>query len=139
MLYNFEHNSKTTDLGVLFLRLSVGGLMLVRHGWPKLQKLLNDDPIKFADPFGTGPEIALFLAVFAELICAFLIMIGGFTRAATIPLIITMIVAAFMIHGDDPFQKKEFAILYLIPFIFLLITGAGRFSLDARLSKNKTS
>lgn len=137
MLFSYEKNSRATDLGLLFLRLTIGGLMLYRHGLPKLEKLLTEDPIKFADPLGTGPEIALFLAVFAELICAGLVMIGGLTRAATIPLIITMVVAVFVIHADDPFNKMEFGLLYLIPFIFLLITGAGRFSLDARFSKNK--
>ncbi len=139
MLFSYEQNTKTTDLGLLFLRLSVGGLMLVQHGWPKLGKLMAEGPIKFADPIGTGPEIALYLTVFAELICAFLIMIGGLTRLSTIPLIITMLVAIFIVHGDDPFKKQEFALLYLIPFVLLLMTGAGRFSLDAFLRKNKTT
>lgn len=139
MLFSYEQNTKTTDLGLLMLRLTVGGLMLVQHGWPKLQKLMSEDPIKFADPLGTGPEIALYLTVFAEFICAILIMIGGLTRLSAIPLIITMFVAAFIIHSDDPFKKQEFALLYLIPFLLLLMTGAGRFSLDAFLKKNKTS
>lgn len=138
MLFNYEKNSNLTDLGILFLRITIGGLMLVRHGWPKLMKLLNDDPIKFADPFGTGPEIALALAVFAELLCALFIVFGFLTRASAIPLIITMLVAAFMIHGDDPFQKKEFAILYLIPFIFFLFSGGGRYAIDAMINKDKS-
>jgi putative oxidoreductase len=46
-----------------------------------------------------------------------------------------MVVAAFIIHGDDPFAKKEFALLYAIPFLTLVFTGAGKFSLDAKLGK----
>ena len=46
-----------------------------------------------------------------------LLIIGLFTRQAVIPLIITMLVAIFVIHGDDPFKDKEMAILYLIPYI----------------------
>ena len=43
-----------------------------------------------------------------------------------------MLVAAGLIHADDPWAKKEFALMYLLPFLALLFTGAGRFSLDAR-------
>ena len=46
-----------------------------------------------------------------------------------------MLVAAFIVHGEDPFQKKEFALLYAVPFLMLIFTGAGAFSVDARLKR----
>jgi len=136
MLFNFEKNSSKTDLALLLLRVTLGAMMFISHGLPKLQKLFGADPIKFADPFGIGMEASLWLTVFAEVVCALLLVIGLATRWAAIPLIITMLVAAFMIHWDDPFGKKEFALLYLIPFVVLLITGAGRYSIDKLLNKN---
>ncbi len=42
-----------------------------------------------------------------------------------------MLVAAFIIHGDDPFKKQEFALLYAVPCVALMLTGPGRLSLDA--------
>ena len=42
-----------------------------------------------------------------------------------------MLVAAFVVHADDPWGKKEFALLYAIPFTALAITGGGRYALDA--------
>lgn len=126
----------SSDLGLLLLRIGFGSLMLVQHGWGKMLKLFGEGPIQFADPFGLGATASLAMAVFAEVVCAFLIIIGFKTRWATIPLIITMLVAVFMIHWEDPFGKKEFALLYLIPFICLLFTGGGRYSLDAMLGKN---
>jgi putative oxidoreductase len=124
------------DISLLLLRLTFGGLMLINHGWGKMLKLFGDDPIQFADPIGIGATPSLALAVFAEVLCAALLIIGLFTRLSVIPLIITMFVAAFVVHISDPFPKMESALLYLIPYIVLLLLGAGRFSLDA-LIRNK--
>lgn len=139
MLFTYEKNTIKTDLGLLILRLFLGGVMLYSHGWGKMMKLFGDDPIKFADPIGIGMEASLWLTVFAEVVCAFLIAIGLTTRWATIPLIITMLVAVFVIHADDPFGKKEFALLYMVPLITLLLSGAGRFSLDSLFNKKNSS
>ena len=94
-------------------------------------KLFTQDPIKFADPIGIGMGSSLALTVFAEVLCAFLIMIGLGTRLATIPLIITMLVAVFVIHWADPFGDKEMALLYLIPYLAILFLGPGKISLDS--------
>ena len=48
-----------------------------------------------------------------------------------------MLVAAFVIHADDPWSKQEFALLYALPFVALIIGGAGRFSLDGRLRQRR--
>jgi len=117
------------DWGLLVLRLGVGLTMMISHGWGKLGRL-GDDPIKFADPFGLGVAITLGLAVFAEFFCSIAIILGFMTRLATIPLAFTMLVAIFIIHADDPWQKQEFALIYLIPYLTLLLTGPGRISID---------
>lgn len=49
---------------------------------------------------------------------------------AVIPLIVTMLVAVFFVHGADPFAQREPALLYLLPYVMLLLTGSGRYSLD---------
>lgn len=126
---------KATSAGLLILRLAVGGMMLT-HGIPKFQRLM-DTPDQFADPFGVGPEISLALAVFAEVICAGLIVVGGLTRLAAVPLFITMVTAAFIIHGADPFAKKEMALLYGSGALALICAGGGRFGIDGWLAARK--
>ncbi|MDB4655990.1 DoxX family protein [Flavobacteriales bacterium] len=128
----FSNKPIAQDLGLLFLRLSAGGLMAYSHGWGKLQKLMSGD-MGFADPIGVGEEVSLVLTVFAEFFCGILVAVGLFTRAALIPLIITMWVAVFIIHADDPFGKQEFGLLYLIPYLALYFTGPGKISLDKQL------
>lgn len=128
----FSNRPIATDLGLLLLRLVSGGIMAYSHGWGKLQKMLSGD-MSFADPIGMGEEASLVLTVFAEFVCGILVALGLFTRSALIPLIITMLVAVFIIHADDPFSKQEFGLLYLVPYITLFLTGPGKISLDKQL------
>src|SRR5688500_3175202 len=122
------------DIGLLFLRVSTGVLMLAGHGWPKLMKF-GELSETFRDPIGLGPLPSLALAIFAELFCSIALVVGLKTRFAAIPLLITMLVAALLVHWEDPWNKKEFALLYAIPFITLILTGGGRFTLDRMLKK----
>lgn len=121
------------DLSLLLLRIIFGGFMLINHGLGKMDKLMAGGEIKFPDPFGVGAEISLGLAVFAEVICAALLVLGLLTRLALIPLIITMLVAAFVVHLGDGLKDMEAAILYLIPYGIIFINGAGKYSLDKLL------
>jgi putative oxidoreductase len=117
------------SIGLLILRIGIGLFMLVAHGWGKLVNF-GDLAGRFPDPIGLGSGLSLTLAVFAEVLCAILIVVGLGTRFAAVPLLITMLVAAFVVHADDPWAKKEFALLYAIPFLTLVFTGGGQYALD---------
>jgi putative oxidoreductase len=122
-------------VGLLLLRLGVGGFMLFAHGWGKLTSF-SEKADKFPDPLGIGsPALSMALAISAEFFCAALLIVGLATRLATIPLMITMLVAALIVHADDPWGKKEFALLYFIPFAALFFTGPGPLSLDALIAR----
>ena len=127
--------SKTTDLALLLLRLTFGGLMLFNHGWGKLMKFFAEEPLKFGDPLGVGVPASLGLATFAEVGCTVLVVIGLFTRWAVIPLIITMLVAAFIVHADDPFKRIESALMFLTAYAAIGLAGPGWYSMDAQLRK----
>ena len=124
-------NKLVQDIGLLVVRLMAGGMMLT-HGIPKINRLFGEVEVKFADPFGLGPEISLVLAIFAEVVCAGLVMIGFKTRLATIPLMLTMLTAAFYTHWSDPFSKKELPLLFFAIFLGILVSGPGKISLDGR-------
>ncbi len=105
---------------------------MMTHGVPKVQKIMGGD-LSFGDPIGLGPEISLILTAFAEAFCGLLIVLGLGTRLASIPLIITMGVAGFIHHASDPFGGKEKALLFLLIFVVLLITGGGKYSMEQRI------
>jgi putative oxidoreductase len=116
------------DWAALLLRIVGGGFMLT-HGAPKLFKIINGD-WSFGNPIGIGEEASLILTVLAEFACAALVLIGYKTRLASIPLIITMLVAAFIVHGSDPFGDKEMALIYLIIYASIFALGPGKYSID---------
>jgi putative oxidoreductase len=135
-----------TSLGLLILRLGIGGL-LVTHGWGKVQMLQQGQTTGFG-LLGMSPTMGLSLSMFAEFVCAILVMAGLATRLAAIPVVINMAVAISTAHAKDPWSSqtayelfskglaksaasKEPALMYLIPFLALVFTGAGAFSLDA--------
>lgn len=121
-------NSTTNNLGLLLLRLGFGGLMLT-HGIPKLLKLLSGD-LNFGDPIGIGAPASLILAIVAEVVFPIFVIIGFKTRWMTIPVIITMAIAGFIVHANDPFGVKEKAFLFLIGFLAIALLGPGRYSVD---------
>jgi len=129
----FETRAMNIDWVALILRIIGGGFMLT-HGWPKFQKLL-DGNLQFADPIGLGVGPSLFLTVFAEFFCGLLILLGLGTRLASIPSFITMFVAAFVVHGADPFKKKELALVYMLVYLALFLLGSGKFSIDNMIKK----
>lgn len=124
----FRSTSISLDLGLLILRLAAGSAMLT-HGWPKLQKALAGST-EFADPIGVGPELTLYLAILAEVVCAILVIAGLATRLAVLPLLATMLTAFFVVHSADPFGAKEPAFIFIGIFACLFFTGPGRYSAD---------
>ena len=120
---------KSINISLLLIRLIVGGFMLT-HGIGKFLMLIGDGPIQFADPIGVGPTASLVLTVFAELFCSIFLIFGVATRLSAIPLLITMLVAAFIVHAGDGFGKQELALLYATLYLVLAIAGAGKFSVD---------
>lgn len=120
------------NFGLLALRVIPAAMMLVAHGWPKLAGYA-DKMNTFFDPIGLGSPVALAMAVFAEVFCSILLILGIGTRLAAIPLFITMAVAGFIVHASDPFAKKEMALLYGVTFLTLMFTGGGAYGLGNRM------
>lgn len=128
-IFNTSSNQTVVNAALLILRIGIACFMLT-HGWPKLMKLLAGGEIQFLDPFGLGATASFVLAIFAEVLCSFLLLFGLATRWETIPLIITMLVAIFVAHAADGFQKQELPGHYVLVYLFLLLVGPGKYSLD---------
>ena len=112
----------------LLLRISYS-LLLMTHGLPKLEKLFSNE-IKFPDPLSIGDVNSLFLTVLGEFIAPLFVIIGYKTRLFSFFPAFTMLIAAFVVHFEDPFGKKELAILYLLGFVLVMLFGPGKYSVD---------
>ena len=128
LLFPAKPDGTATSAMLLIARI-VFGILLMNHGiqkWSNFQELST----AFPDPIGLGSSISLGLAIFGELVCSMGFIFGFLYRLAMIPMIFTMGVAFFVIHGNDPFSLKELAFVYLVIFILMYIAGPGKFSLD---------
>ena len=127
------YNKTLLDWALLAVRIFVGVAMLT-HGFPKLMMLLSGK-IEFMNFMGMGEKTSLILAVLAEVLCSLFVLLGLFTRFSVVPLIITMLVAALMVHGNDPFAKQEMALLYLFHYLLIFVAGPGNISIDRMISR----
>ncbi|MBT8230233.1 MAG: DoxX family protein [Saprospiraceae bacterium] len=132
-------SSVNYHLASLILRIGFGLSMITGHGWGKFQTLISGEEIHFPSVLGMPPFIGLLLAVIAEFFACIVIIIGYKTKIASVFMIVTMFVAAFIIHWDDPWfsrsgGSKEMAVLYLIGFVAIYILGSGKYSLDKKYS-----
>ncbi len=135
----------TASLGILLLRVCTGLMMLFGHGMGKIQGFAaSKDTFPVPDFFPLkymSNPISLMATIGAEVGCAALLILGLATRPAAFIFAFTMVVAAFNIHGSGPWfigqgdGPKEPALLYLIPAVAILLTGAGQYSLDANILK----
>ena len=123
----------SVDAAALLLRLVFCGLMMYNHAVVKLT-LFGESPDSFPDPVGIGASNSFYFVIFAEIICAFMVMFGLFTRLALIPLLITMAVALFRVQWANPLTDKELPLIYLGVFAALMFLGPGKWSVDARMS-----
>jgi putative oxidoreductase len=124
-----------TNPGLLLLRVFIGAAMLT-HGWYKISTMGVGAFSQGVAGMGIpAPQILGPLAVFAESGGALLLALGLLTRPAGFLIICTMGVAIGVALKGKPFSDQELAWLYLVSALFFLLKGAGRWSLDALISR----
>ena len=129
---------------VILVRLMVGAVFLSEG----IQKFLFPAEVgagRFAKIGFESPEVvAQFVSCF-EIACGTLVLLGILTRLAAIPLIVIMLTAItttkIPILMEQGFWKMAHESRtdwsMLLGSIFLLIVGAGPWSIDALLSRNR--
>ena len=129
---------------ILLVRLSVGGVFLSEG----IQKFLFPEDLGFARFAKIGIPVPGFTAPFVgfvEVICGLLLIVGLFTRYATVPLLVDMAVAIWKtklpIIGKSGFwaMAHEARVDYVMVMgcLFLLIVGAGSLSIDQILHRRR--
>lgn len=125
-------------LAPLVGRLSVG-LLFLSTGWGKAHSLEKVTQF-FVSLHIPMPALNAVVVAYSELICGGLLVLGLCTRLATIPLIVSMIVAILTakladIHNVfDLVGADEFT--YLCVLIMLALIGPGKLSLDRVLARS---
>ena len=131
---HFNFLPRSADVGLLLVRVWFGGAMAILHGWDKLMNFSTYSG-QFMKFLGLNQSISLGLAIFGELVCPALLVLGLFTRFAALGAGITMAVAFWMGHGgklSGP-GSGEMAFLFLGAYAALFLAGGGKFSVDAKI------
>lgn len=134
-----------TNLARLFMRLFVG-VMLLQFGIRHLVNYTVLAPV-FPSMLGLSPEATLSSAIVIELVCSLLIMVGFLTRLSTLPPILLMAVTAWSysqatvpnlpLYGmncSDPAFLPFLPIMFIGIYIYMIIAGPGKISLDYFIS-----
>ena len=132
-LLSTKYSASAFNIAMLTLRIGFAGLMLP-HGYDKLVHFASYSE-NFMSFLGIGRSLSLALDIFAEFFCSIFVLIGLFTRLATIPLITAMVVAATIAHKGEIFGKGEHSALFAVGFLVLLLVGPGKISVDGIMGK----
>lgn len=134
ILVKYKDILRSTDVGLLVLRLTVGGLMLF-HG---VSKAIGgvDGIAGMLEGMGL-PGFIAYGALLCELVAPVMMVLGVWTRAASLALAVNMVVAILMAHAADIFALNpatgawaiELPALYLFGAVALCFSGGGRLSL----------
>lgn len=139
--YFFTSSKTYQDISLLIARVFTGYLMLSLHGWGKitagtdrwkglgsgLSDLIGLDFLSI--PLG-------FMASFAESIGALLIILGLTSRLAAFLLAFTMFVAVYK-KLPGGIKGAELPLLFLCLSLVIMLSGAGKYSLDHLLKRKK--
>lgn len=130
---------KLQSVSLLFLRL------ILAYGFYEPAKMKWSDINSVAEWFGSMgfplPTLQAYMAASTEALGVLLLTLGFATRLISIPLIVVMIVAIVTVHlgngfsaGDNGF---EVPLYYMLMLLVLVAHGAGKFSVDHFLYKDK--
>lgn len=124
-------------VALLLGRLAIG-LVFLSTGWGKVHNVAKVTEF-FESLHIPAPGFHAVLVGWSELLCGAALVLGLMTRLATIPLIVSMIVAILTakrgdIHGFfDLVAFEEFT--YLMVLVMIAILGPGAIALDHVLAK----
>lgn len=127
---------KNIDLGILILRLSIGGMMLMHgiakliHGAGGIEQMLEASGL---------PGFVAYGVYVGEIIAPLLIILGLGTRAAAAVFAFNMIVAVAMAHAGDILSLSstggwmiELQALYFFGALALVFTGGGSYAVSKK-------
>lgn len=139
---------KMQDVGYLVLRV-VTGLAFFYHGYAKVFTMgISNVGMFFAKVNIPAPEIMAFLVAYGELLGGLALMFGFLTHWVSKINILIILGAIGFVHwgaqggwfnGYGADGGYEYQLLLLASSIFFLVSGGGKYSLDAKYAKNCNS
>ena len=121
--------------GFLFPRLAFG-IHLLYYSWGSVTSFDVSGDAEWLASMGVPlPALAAWAYLLTEFLGGIALILGFRVRLFAIPLIITFLVAYFMVHVNDPYQDAYPALQMLAMSLFFLFAGSGKLSIDQWLDR----
>lgn len=124
------------NIGLLILRVSTGGMMLL-HGFSKITNGVSSIQNTLVE--SGWPGWMAYGVYVGEIIAPIMLIIGWRTRFAAIIFAFNMVVATLLVHSEDLFKigsHGEWAIelqaLYFFAALVLIFTGGGKYAVSRK-------
>ena len=130
LLFGTNPHPRTTDVGLLILRVYAGIALALAHGLGKVPP-----SERFVERVGgmgfPAPELFAWIAGFAELGGGILLAVGLLSRPIGLFVAAHFLIVGFLAHAGDPFGRRELPFFFFVSALLIGLAGAGRYSLDA--------
>jgi putative oxidoreductase len=117
------------NFALLFFRIAISVELIIAHGLKKIGigvAIAETVP----NPLGLPEALNQAFAIGANIGMPLFIVLGLFTRIAVLPILAITLTGYFVVHFNDPILVKDIPFMYCVSFLFIAITGAGKYSLD---------
>lgn len=122
---------RNSDIANLYLRLFIGGVVLL-HNIGKMQTY-NEIIDTFPSLLFDSPTLTFAVFTIAEVAFAMMIMCGLWIRFASFLMALGMFLSIFVVVPTSGMTAGTLQFIYMGIYIFFVIAGGGRYSLDTVL------
>jgi putative oxidoreductase len=133
-LLSTDYTDSLFNIGIFLLRVTLGILMCIHHGIPKIYHF-SEWQNTFFNFMNLGSRWSLVLSILAEAFASAFLVLGLFSRIAAILLLIDLGVAIFVYQIHQPIVRYEDALLFFAGFLLILLVGPGKISVDSFAGK----
>lgn len=138
-------NNRYNDVGLLIMRVVVGGCLVLKHGTEKafdFHTMATNTRLPFPDPIHIGVVASLVIALLSDFICGLFVIMGLGTRIAAAFAFVNILVAWITVHHFSFFGPRadhgEIIVLMMGGMAAFVFTGAGRYSIDHLATTKRT-
>jgi len=134
IITNTNLEGKLIHTALLGFRILLSVELIVAHGLKKLGVGVSEaeqvpNPLHLPEAFNS------LFADAANLVFPVFVIFGLFTRLAVLPILAVTLTGYFILHWNDALPIKDTPFMYSLCYLFLLLVGPGKYSLDNYLRK----